>query len=31
MEGFALFVTICGAASLAGAFMKLVERMEGRR
>lgn len=30
MEGFALFVTVCGAAAMAGWFMKLVEKMEGR-
>lgn len=31
MEGFGLFVTICGALSIAVAFMKLVEWMEGIR
>lgn len=29
MEGFALFVTICGAAAIAAWFMKMVEKMEG--
>lgn len=31
MEGFAMFVTICGAAALAGSFMRLVDKLEGRR
>lgn len=31
MEGFALFVTICGAASLAGSFMKFLEKLEERK
>ena len=31
MEGFATFLTICGAASVTHAFMRLLERLEGRR
>lgn len=31
MTGFALFVTICGAWSLAWGVVKLTDKLEGRR